>query len=250
VAETVVGGRLFGAVLVAFAALGALRLARGRSPHPGLLISLLVVPILAVAALLPVQSLLVDFYLAPVIAPMCLLTAHGIGLLADRRWRLGAGAALLAAAAVSTGPKVADASLAAPQDWRAAGPRLAALVGPEDMVGFPDAFYRIVAEYYPTGDVHDEAGATIRDDWRVAGPVLPAAPWGSLRPYQLDRIKRLGLQSAPNVVTAQVGTARSVWLVGPDEPLLQAAVADLSGHGHRVVETVRLRGVMLVHLTS
>jgi mannosyltransferase len=250
VAETVAGGRLFGVVLIGFAALGAARLARRRSPHPGLVISLLTIPVLAVLALLPVQSLLIDFYLAPVIAPICLLAAHGIGLLADLRWRLGAGTALLAAATVSTGPGIADGTLAAPQDWRAAGPRLAALVGPEDLVGFPDAFYRIVAEYYPNGAVHDRAGATIQDDWRVARPVLPVAAWGSLRPYQLDRIKRLGLQSAPNTVADQVGTARSVWLVGPDEPALQIAVATLTGRGHRVVETVRLHGVTLVHLSS
>jgi mannosyltransferase len=242
------GGPLFAVVLLVSALLGLVRLLRGTGGVRGLVtgakglsVSMILVPAALVLILLPVQSLLVDEYLSPLIVPVCLLAAHGAGLARDRRVRAASVGVALLAAAVTTGHRAQAGTLAAPQDWRGASARLDAVVAPGDGVGFPNAFYRIVAEYY--------AGRSPGIGWTAAHPVLPDQAWGSLRPYQIDRIKRLGTQSGPAAVVAQVHDVRSVWLVGPDEPLMDDAIAALTGQGWRVAATEPRRGLVLTHLT-
>ena len=236
------GGRGLAPLISVAAAAGAVRLARRGAPHAGLLVSLVAVPVIAVVVLLPIQSLLVHWYLAPLLVPTTLLAAHGAGALPSRRTARAAVAVSVLVAAVSVVRGARAGTLASPQDWREASARLDTVAGAADAVGFPNAFYRIVAEYY--------GGRSSAPGWTAARAVLPDAGWGSLRAYELDHLKRTRRQARRDVVVAQAGSRPSVWLVGPREPLLEDAVAALTGAGYRVVEVVELRGVQLVHLAQ
>jgi Dolichyl-phosphate-mannose-protein mannosyltransferase len=190
-----------------------------------------------VLVVLPLQSLLISLYLCPVLVPLAWLAGRGLGLVRPLPARAVIAAVLAVATLAGVGVRL-NRLLAGPQDWRGASAAMASRVAPGDAVAFPDPFYRIVAEYYAGG------GA----DWQRAEPVLPARPWGSLRPYELDRIERLQLQSDPATIAQQVASRPSVWLAGVPESQLDRGQQVLQSLGFRLVDTVDLAGVTLRHL--
>jgi mannosyltransferase len=239
VIERVFGGPLFGTLLLLAALAGLTALARNALPERAIIIWSIAVPLAGILLLLPLQSLLIDLYLSILVVPISVMGAAGLSTVTRRRWRFLGTAGLVGAGLLTSVYRADAGTLGAPQDWRTADERLDAQIEPGDAVGFPNAFYRIVAEYYSTGS---------SEGWPIADPVLPQAAWGSLRPYELDRIKRLGVQAGSAAVLEQVGANDSVWLAGPDDELMVSATKTLTANGYKLTETVDLRDIRLAHL--
>lgn len=243
------GRAVFAVPLLVLAAIGSARLWRDRFRTGELVSALLVVPAALILALLPVQNLVSSEYLSMFTVPVSLLAAHGIGRLrllwrprpgSSPRVRQAVAAVLVLLGLLTSGWRTLNGSLPINENWRAANARLNALVSAHDGVAFPNSFYRIVAEYY--------AERTPGQGWTRAQPVLPQAAWNSLSPYQLDRIKRLGQQDSPAVILAQTAQVDSVWLVGPQEYLLENAENVLTHQGWQVTHAETRDGITLVQL--
>jgi mannosyltransferase len=223
------------AVLLPFLALAALaglvtitRAVRGRTVTTAdwYLAAGVLAPIVVVVVLLPKQSLFVELYFAVLLVPLLALVVRGVtSWVPTRRAEpvlLGLTALSLLAGAVG----VWRQPLTTDQDWRGASAHLAQLVKPGDALTFPDAFYRIAAEHY-RGD---------HPAWTQASPLLPAAPWGSVRPYELDRIKRTGSElNQGNIVNQLQGHAR-VWIVGPDGSEMDTVATVLVAQHYNLAE--------------
>jgi hypothetical protein len=272
------GGRLTSYVVLVVAAVGAVALARRAAVGaPGhierrLLVALAVVPGAALVSLAPVQNLFVDLYLTPLLVPVFGGVAAGlsgvslvrlralVGRLRSPREGAPATAAVAAAAlaislavvlvgveARTTTAQVSLGTFAQPQQWREASAFLDDGVRPGDVVVFPNSFYRIVAEYYAARSNAGIAGA----GWRRGTPELPPAPWGSQRPYELDRAKRLGVYDAEQTLLDAVNGRSTVWLAGATDPVLLQARDRLLAHGWTVTASSArsLTGVTVLGLT-
>jgi len=181
------------------------------------------VPISVVLVLLPFQSLLIELYFAVVFVPMAALATRGIMQLARPRSDAVVLAVVVLSMTLATiglwqHPTTTD------QKWRSAAKQFATLVHHGDAVAFPDSFYRITAEHYSRRD----AG------WTAAVPILPSAPWDTLRPYELDRTSRLGVERTPEAIDREIVGHDRIWLVGPDTENMHVVVQALTRHGYRL----------------
>ncbi len=242
-----IGGKVYAPLIGVGVLLGLVQIVRERTHTDHWLpVVLLVTPMAFMGAVAPYQSLFVNEYMTPMIVPATILAGFGLtcGLAANglRRWSAVAVAVLLSCGIAVSGYRLLTGSLTVGgDDWQTAGRELNADVRPGDAVAFPNAFYRIIAEYY--------AGQQGGPVWTsVATPVLPAAPWGSLRPSELDAIKRTGAEATAAALISQVVGHRSIWLVGADDGLMDQARATLADQGYRLTQEEDPNGILLLHL--
>ena len=230
----VAGGGAFAVVVLALAALGLLRPAPSRTDMTWLPAISLVVPLAVVFALIPVQSLFDSNYFAMISAPLALLAAFGLLRLFSAResWLVPAG---LVFAAIGTTAALATNGIGDRQDWRGLARMMDREVSPDDAVAFPNSYYRIVAEYYAA----DEG----LGPYPPGQPILPSSPWGSLSAYELDFLKRTGVQ-ADHAVFEPVALAEDrIWIVGTGDQFDASVESDLLSHGYVETKSITSYGV-------
>ena len=228
VALDVAGGGIFGAVVVALALFGIVRrpLKRRMRWLPSLL---LVTPVLLILALAPLQSLFVDFYFSVIIAPLAEAAAFGLAWVM-KQWETLLVPVGLVVAGLGLAFSLATGGISSHQGWRDLPSMLAGSVMKGDVIAFPNPYYRIVAEYYSPDP---SAGP-----YPPGGPTMPTAAWGSLRPYQLDRLTRTGGQALPEVYLPQTLGHERIWLVGLGNSTEQGVGQDLEANGYRLADIV------------
>lgn len=228
------GGQVVGLLLLVLGTVGLVdSVRRRREPRALLPVALLVVPAAALLCLLPWQSLFVDEYLSVFIIPLTMLAVTAV---TRWPWRLVASWALVVVFALSSGLRVHDGPSVSRQDWAGLTARLNQAVAPGDAVGCPNVFYRNVLEYYMLRQDDATLSASV--------PVLPDDAWFSVSAYELDRLKREGVDVTPEEgIRAQLPTASDVWLVGPTDGLMTAAANSLEHHGYRATTTLGVAGI-------
>jgi len=242
-----IGGKLYAPLIGVAVVLGLVQIMRERTHTDHWLpVVLLLTPVAFMVAVAPFQSLFVNEYMTPMIVPATILAGAGLtcgfAMTGIRRWSAVAVAVLLCCGIAASGYRLLTGSLTVGgDDWQTAGRELNADVKPGDAVAFPNAFYRIVAEYYAR-----QQGTPA---WTsVATPVLPVAPWGSLRPSELDAIKRTGAEATPAAVSSETVGHKSIWLVGADDGLMDQARATLADQGYQLTQQDHANGILLLHL--
>lgn len=225
----VAGGGLFGALMLGLALVGTLRPPQNERRMSLLATSWLGVPTLLCLALAPFQSLFVPIYFVVITAPLAVLSALGVNrLLATRTtWTIPAGLALGSFGLILA---LTLSQVVRSPGWRELPSLLSQKVLPGDVIAFPNAYYRIVAEYYAS---ESQAGP-----FPPALPTLPLANWGSLRPLQLNTLERTGGQTDHEVFEAQTVGEPRVWLVGYEDSFKRTVAEDLVEHGYRLAEVV------------
>jgi mannosyltransferase len=195
----------------------------------------LVVPVAAYVALAPVQSMMIEDYFTGFAPAIAILAAIGFRRLIS--WKqLATLAFALAASGVALIISISSGGLDHSQNWRQLVPMMAGRVRPGEAVAFPNAFYRIVNMYY--------SADPLKGPFPPGDPVLPSSGWGTLRPYELDFIKRTGIQ-ADHVVFEPAALAwEHIWVVGTGDEFDTAVVEDLIDHGYSQTESVSSDGVV------
>lgn len=226
----VAGGGIFGAAVIALALFGVARrpLKRRMKWLPSVS---LVIPILLFLALAPLQSLFVDSYFSVIVAPLAEAAAFGLAWVM-KQWTTLLVPTGMVLAGVGLAVSLATGGIGTHQGWRELPSSLAGKVIEGDLVAFPNPYYRIVAEYY-SPEPEPAAGPYPPGD-----PTLPNLAWGSLRPFQLDRLTRTGGQSAPEVYLPQLLGNDRIWIVGLGNALERVVTQDLVANGYRLEEVV------------
>ncbi len=217
---------MFGAVVLALALFGIVRrpLQRSMKLLPS---ALLAVPVLLILVLAPLQSLFVDVYFSVILAPLALATALGLARVM-RQWTTLLVPAGLVLASLGLAVTSASGGMDSSQGWRELPSMMAGTVMAGDVIAFPNSYYRIVAEYYA---VDPGTGPYPPGD-----PTLPTDMWSTLRPYQLDLLKRTGGQTSPEVFEPQILNKRRVWLVGLGDTFNRTVREDLEARGYLLDE--------------
>jgi hypothetical protein len=198
------------------------------------------VPLALMVCLLPVQSLFVTYYFAPVLVPLAVFGGVALAGLGSTKGIAAITAALVLVSLSVVIVRQHHDRLVSSQDWRGASALLSDQVTKSEAVAFPNSFYRIVAEYYADGR---------SDSWERATPILPSATWGSLRPRQLDALKRTGALTGKATITAAASLGSSVWLVGPTDTQFLHAESVLRRAGYETQEVRRVQGIELLNLS-
>jgi mannosyltransferase len=234
VALAVAGDGAFAVVGLALAALGLLRPAGSRNGMTWLPAISLIVPIAVVLALAPIQSLFDSNYFAMISAPLAVLIAFGLLRLFSTResWLVPVGLVL---ATIGATAALATNGIGDRQDWRGLARMMDHEVSPGDAVAFPNSYYRIVAEYYAA----DEG----QGPYPPGQPILPNSPWGTLSAYDLDFLKRTGVQ-ADHAVFEPVALAEDrIWIVGIGDQFDASVESDLLSHGYVEAKSIMAHGV-------
>ena len=212
----------FGWIVIGLAAVGIFS-----APRPGDMRWLpavwLTAPVAAYLALAPYQSMFVDDYFAGVVAPCSILAAFGLDRLLGRVRNVAVPAAL-SIWTVALAVTVLTGSLNHGQGWRELVPLMADRVEAGDAVAFPNAFFRIVVSYY--------SADPLAGPFPPGNPVLPNNPWGAATAYQLDFIKRTGLQANHDVFEPEALAWERIWVVGQGDRFDRALIEDLISHGY------------------
>ena len=222
VSLAVAGGGVFGAIVVALALVGIVRrpLKRSMKFLPS---ALLAVPVLLILALAPLQSLFVDVYFSVILAPLAQAAALGLARVM-RQWTTLLVPAGLVLASLGLALTSVTGGMDSNQGWRELPSMMAGTVMAGDVIAFPNSYYRIVAEYYAT-----DPGT---GPYPPGDPILPTDMWSTLRPYQLDLLKRTGGQTSPEVFEPQILNKRRVWLIGLGDTFNRTVREDLEAHGY------------------
>jgi mannosyltransferase len=230
IAIAVAGGSLFAVFLLPLAAVGGLG-PRERANHfRWLPLCWFAAPLGIMLALVPLQSIFVDWYFAVSVPALAILAATGIDrLLAGRPFPvLATATAVTGAALILT---LAATPIGERQGWREVASMMSGRVGSTDAVAFPNAYYRIVAEYY--------APVKGGSPYPPGRPALPEADWGTLTPYELDSIS----QSNHDFFEPLLLEWDRVWVVGVGSELDLAVEWDLTSHGYDEAEIISYDGV-------
>jgi mannosyltransferase len=123
--------------------------------------------------------------------------------LADRRWPRFVAAGLLVAVLAARAVPVVRAYGVSPEPWRAVTAQVLAQSRPGDCIAFYPADARMAFQYYVG------TGLGVR---RAPRAVLPAGPWGVVRPY----VEEYAVPSAAELARRTAGCER-MWLVSSHE---------------------------------
>lgn len=234
VALAVAGGALLAVVLLPLATYGLFRPPAPRHALTWLPATWLTVPIALMLIIAPIQSLFVDWYFAVLVPVIALLAAMGLDrILASREKPLVALAAVLSTAALAV--TLGTTGIGERQGWREVSAMMSGRVEPSDAVAFPNAFYRIVAEYY--------APSSATGPYSAGNPILPNEAWGTMTPFELDQVKRTGTQADHDVFEPEILAWDRIWLVGIGDELYLAVSSDLESHGYQEQDDVDYNGV-------
>lgn len=241
------GGKGYGLISLLLALLGlaaVLRVANREKnirPIQWLMVLWGAVPLVAMVALIPLQSLFIIYYFTPVIVPLAVFGGLALAYVTSRTATVGLLAAVVAVSVTTVAVKAHEDSLVSTQDWRGASALLSRETTPAEAVTYPNSFYRIVAEYYASGHTHT---------WEQARPILPDAAWGTMRPDQLDAIKRTGALSGAKAITQAAAGIQTIWLVGPpqDDQFLHVRSV-LMKAGYQPTSSSHVPGILLLRLS-
>lgn len=235
----VAGGGVIGGLTLVLAAIGLVKAPRVR--FSWLVRAWLLIPVLVFLALAPFQSLFVKSYFAGLLPPLALLAALGLSTVTSRfsNWAKLAALPIGALALVAT---AAQGGLATGADWRGLVASLQSHIEAGEGVAFPNPFYRIVNEYY---SIKSADGP-----FPLAEPALPNDPWGTLSPYQLDFIKRTGIQADHDVFEPDILAWGRIWVIGIGDEFDRAVIADLVSHGYGRAGTIEAGSARAVLFTN
>jgi hypothetical protein len=122
-------------------------------------------------------------------------------VITDRRWPRLAGVVLVLAVLVARAVPVIRAYDVSPEPWRAVTAQVLAQARPGDCIAFYPADARMAFQYY--------VGAAAR---RAPRSVLPAVPWGVVRPYVEDYEV-----PAPSELARRTAGCERMWLISSHE---------------------------------
>jgi mannosyltransferase len=178
---------------------------RGRRGEPVWAMTLVLAWCVLPAALTFLYSLVAH----PVFVPRnVLMSTPAVALafapaIADRRWPRFVAAALLLAVLVARAVPVVRAYDVSPEPWRAVTAQVLAHSRPGDCIAFYPADARMAFQYYVG------TGPATR---RAPRPVLPAVPWGEVRPFVEDYPV-----PGPAELARRTAGCRRMWLVSSHE---------------------------------